>query len=543
MASFAIPTLILLAALASAAPQAPASETLRARVEQLHDRQNTIVRGERLRYPDAVAHFYQARNFAAAWEGSAADQLVQAIRQIEQDGLTPADYHLAAIEALRTSPASAPGRDADLQFLLTDAVAALVDEVRFGKVRPVTLDRRWNVDPRSGAPPVETLLATIAASASPSGAIEAMKPSNFIYKGLKQALAAHRTLAARGGWPLVPSGGSLKPGMTDPRVAVIRKRLASTGDAPAGASTDVYDEALLSAVKLFQERHRLQADGAIGKATVDAMNVSVAQRIEQIRVNLERARWVVGDSNDTFVLANLAAFKVYVIRGGRNVWETRTQVGKAGRQTPAFRSEMRYLVFNPDWTVPPTILAQDVLGAMRKGQNAIAKKRLAIFDRQGRPVSPDTIDWTTVTPGTFPYTLRQPPGADNALGRVKFIFPNEHSIFLHDTPSRDLFRPDERTFSSGCIRVEHPLDLAAVLLQGQDDWTGEKIQQVVDEGKTLTVFLKTPIPVLIVYWTVSVGAASQELRYARDVYNLDPAVLRALNAPVVPVVPVRPVRG
>ena len=141
---------------------------------------------------------------------------------------------------------------------------------------------------------------------------------------------------------------------------------------------------------------------------------------------------------------------------------------------------------------------------------------------------PDSIDWASATPGNFPYTLRQPPGPDNALGRVKFIFPNEHAIFLHDTPTRELFTADERTFSSGCIRVENPLELAAVLLAGQPEWNRERVQQVVDAGHTETVFLQEPLPVLIVYWTVSVGAAG-DLRYARDVYGLDAPVLAALN--------------
>ncbi len=527
-----IPFLLLVLSLRSQAPALPVTESLRARVEQLQEGQNTVIRGERLRQREAVIHFFQARNFTPAWQGNA-EQIVRAIREIEQDGLTPADYHLAAIEALRSAPTTAPGRDSDLQILLTDAVAALVDEVRFGKVRPVTLDRRWNVNPREGTPPVDTVLPAIAASSSAASAIDDLKPSHFIYRGLKEALAAQRAVAARGGWPVIPPGRPLKPGGSDARVAVIRKRLAATGDLTDASGSLEYDETLANGVRLFQERHRLKADGAIGRATLDALNVSAAERVAQIRVNLERARWVIRDLKDSFVLANLAAFKVYVIRDGTVVWETRAQVGKAGRQTPAFRADMRYLVFNPDWTVPPTILAQDVLGAMRKGQNAIAKKRLTILDRQGRPVSPDGIDWATATPGTFPYTLRQPPGPDNALGRVKFIFPNEHSIFLHDTPSRDLFVADERTFSSGCIRVEHPLDLAAVLLGGQDNWTSDRIQQVVDGAKTQTVFLKQPLPVLIVYWTVSVGV-SRALHYARDVYNLDGAVLRALNRPAMP---------
>ena len=195
--------LLLLAALA--APQAPlASEPLRARVEQLHEDKGRTVRGVRLLEPDAVSHFFQSRNFTPAWPGTGPDQILQAIRDVEQDGLVPRDYHLAAIESLRAAPADSPDRDADLQILLTDAVASLVNHVRFGKVRPATLDRRWNVDPRAGAPPLEAFLADVAAAPSPAAAIEALKPSHFIYRGLKQALATQRTAAAQGGWPVVP---------------------------------------------------------------------------------------------------------------------------------------------------------------------------------------------------------------------------------------------------------------------------------------------------------------------------------------------------
>jgi L,D-transpeptidase YcbB len=521
---------ILVGASASGAAAQPSSESVRARIEQLHEGKTGTLRGVRLLQADGVSHFFQARSFAPAWQGPAVEQILEAIRDIDKDGLAPEDYHLTAIEELRRAPASQE-RDADLQVLVTDALAALLDHVRFGKVRPVALDRRWNMDPRAEARPLEHVLAELAAKDSPGAAIEALKPSHFIYAGLKKALAAHRAVAAAGGWPPVPAGAALKPGATDPRIASVRRRLAATGELPADSSGPLYDEELATAVKRFQERHRLTADGVIGRATLDALNMTAADTVSQIRVNLERARWVMGGAAtpvETFVLVNLAAFKVYLIRDGKNVWETLAQVGRAGRQTPAFRADMRYLVFNPDWTVPPTILAQDVLAPMREGQNAIEKKKLTILDRQGRPVDPASIDWSTASPGNFPYVLRQPPGPDNALGRVKFIFPNEYSIFLHDTPSQELFTADQRTFSSGCIRVQHALDFAAVLLGGRDGWTPERIQQAIGDGRTETVFLDQPLPVLIVYWTVSVGA-SGELRYARDVYKLDGPVLRALN--------------
>ena len=523
----------MLLALALAQPSAAQTvqETLRARVEQIHDAPAPVVRGSRLRRGEAVSHFFQARGFQPAWTApAAAGEILAAVRGIAADGLNPSDYHPDRIQALLASPSRTADEEADLQLLLTDAVAALVDEVRFGKVRPVTLDRRWNVDPREGSPPLETELAAIAASPSLTDAIDVRKPDHFIYRGLKEALAGMRALADRGGWPTIPAGPGLKSGAHDPRVQLVRRRLMATGELAATASPDgdVYDVELEAAVKHFQRDHRLTEDGAIGRATLEAMNVSARARADQVRVNMERARWVLGGLRDTFLLVNLPAFKVYYIRERQNIWETRSQIGREARQTPSFRADMTYLVFNPDWTVPPTILAKDVLAGMKKGENTIARKGLTILDRDGRRVDPASIDWQTATAKGFPYTLRQPPGPDNALGRVKFIFPNEHSIFLHDTPSRELFTPDQRTFSSGCIRIEHPLQLAEKLLEGQDDWNPGRTQQAVDSGKSQTVVLREPLPVLIVYWTVSVGASGEPC-YAKDVYNLDARLLKALD--------------
>jgi murein L,D-transpeptidase YcbB/YkuD len=520
-------------ALCQQVPAPPIAELLRARLEQLHDARATPVHGVTLKRPDAVVHFFEARGFEPAWAiPSASDQIRRAIREIENDGLTPATYHLAAIERLLESRALAPAvaLDVDLQLLLTDAVAALIDDARYGKVRPVMLDPRWNIDPRENAPPLETSVADVAHARSPFAAIEGLKPNHFIYVGLKRALVDLRAKATAGGWITMTQGPTLKPGAADRRIPAIRQRLAATGELSADATndSDVYDGRLVAAVKRFQERHRLTPDAAIGRTTIVAMNVSAEMRVRQVRANLERARWVLGGLSDSFVLVNLPAFKIYVIRNGKNVWETRAQIGREARQTPAFRADMRYLVFNPDWTVPPTILAKDVLAGMRKGENPIARKHLTILDGNNRQIDPTTIDWASATPASFRYTLRQPPGPDNALGRVKFIFPNEHSIFLHDTPSRELFAADQRTFSSGCIRVERPLELAGVLLEGQKDWNQDRIQQIVDSGESRTVRLDTPLPVLIVYWTVSVGAGG-ELHYARDVYNLDAAVMRKLD--------------
>ena len=401
--------ILLFAALSLPDQQAtapPLTEALRARVEQLHDARTSTVRGVRLLFPDTVVHVFDSRGFEPAWSPAAAAEVVKAIRDIERDGLTPADYHLTAIESGLASRGSAPSpaTDVELQLLLTDAVAAMLDHVRYGRVRPVTLDRRWNIDPRAAAAPLEKLVAEVASARSAATTLEAMKPTHFIYQGLKKALADLRVLEAAGGWPTVPDGPAIKPSVSDRRVPLIRRRLAVSGELAADAVTDseVYDPTLEAAVRQFQDHHRLPADGAIGRSTIQAFNVTVATRVTQLKVNLERARWVVGGLSDSFVLVNLPAFKVYVIKDRRNVWEARAQVGREARQTPSFRADMKYLVFNPDWTVPPTILAQDVLGGMKKGTNPIARKKLTILDRNGRAVDPASIDWKTATPGNFP---------------------------------------------------------------------------------------------------------------------------------------------
>jgi murein L,D-transpeptidase YcbB/YkuD len=517
-----------------------ADNGIRMLVEQARQKPDVRIRGARLLQPAAVAKFFETRGFTPAWQiPKGTTELLKAIRAIEDDGLTPADYHLAVLTAALDAHTNAatPQSAAELHVLMADAAAALVDQVRYGRVRPSSLDRRWNVDPRVGAPPLDVTLDQLARSSTIDSGIDALKPNHFIYTGLKQALARMRGLAKAGGWPAVPPGGTLKPGMTDPRIVAVRKRLAVTGELPAGARLDdpSYGPDLEAAVRNFQAHHRLTDDGAIGRGTVEALNVTAEARATQLRVNLERARWVVGGLRDSFVLVNLPAFKAYLIRDRKNVWETRTQIGREARKTPTFRADMKYLVLNPDWTVPPTILAQDVLAGMKKGQNTIAKKKLTILDDRGRVVDPASIDWQAATPRTFRYTLRQPPGADNALGRVKFIFPNEYSIFLHDTPSQELFAADQRTFSSGCIRVANALDLARVLLENQktrpDGWTAERIQAAIAAGQPQTVNFEEPLPVLIVYWTASIGAGG-DLRFAKDVYGLDPPVVRALNAPL-----------
>jgi murein L,D-transpeptidase YcbB/YkuD len=508
---------------------------LEARLTALGPPATAAVGDEALLEGETVAAFYAAHKGEPAWDLPAgAESMRQAIADIAHDGLNPADYHLAKIDALLAARKQqrADSLDADLEILLSDAAAAMIDNVRYGRVRPAALDPRWNVDPRKGAPPLGEALARVAEAASPADGIANEKLDHFIYKGLKAELARLETAAAAGGWAAIPRGSALAEGANDARIPLVRRRLAATGelpDAAPGADSTAYDGALETAVHLFQERHRLVADGKINAQTLEAMNVPAADRAAQVKVNLERSRWVLPGLQGDFMLVNLPAFKTYLIRGDKNVWESRTQIGKEARQTPSFRANMQFVIFNPTWTVPSTILREDVLAGINRGEDMIAKKHLKVLDRSGKEVDPGSVDWKAANAGSFPYTLRQDAGPNNALGRVKFMFPNPYDIYLHDTPSRELFGAEKRTFSSGCIRVENPLELAAVLLADKG-YDAAKIEQTIADGKTQQVNLSAPLPILIVYWTVSVGA-SGEVRYAPDVYGLDPAVLQALGNP------------
>ncbi len=335
----------------------------------------------------------------------------------------------------------------------------------------------------------------------------------------------------KGGWNLISEGPTLKPGMSGDRIVQLRKRLLVTGDLFNNASKDkrLFDRPLEEAVKAFQRRHGLKDDGVVGANTMDALNVPVEDRVDQIRVNLERSRWVLQNLPSEFLIVNIAGFSVFLVRDGEPVWKSKAIVGKRYRKTPVFKAEMEHIVFNPTWTVPPTILRKDKLPSVKKDKNYLIKQKIRVLDQNGREIPQHTINWSQYSGRNFPYILRQDPGPDNALGLVKFIFPNKHFVFLHDTPTKSLFEKDIRTFSSGCIRVKNPFELAELLLNDDENWNRDSINNVIDQKKTRRVNLKKRIPVLILYWTSRVNEDGK-IEFLPDVYERDRAVLRELDA-------------
>jgi murein L,D-transpeptidase YcbB/YkuD len=408
-----------------------------------------------------------------------------------------------------------------------DAFLRMASHRAYGKVDPATLDPNWNfARPLVTANPLREVTRAMD-SASPVHSLDVLLTEPDFYHNLKAALARYREIAANGGWHEVESGPALKSGMTDPRLPEVRARLRVTDDltAPDPPDPSLFDADLKRAVEAFQHRHGLAADGVIGPSTLAAMNQPVARRIDQIRVNLERARWVQRDLPPDFVLVNIAGFRAYLVRGGRVTWSARVQVGKTYRETPVFRDEIEYIVFNPTWTVPPGILREDIIPQARTDPDIIGRKGLRVLDQEGREVDPQAVSWSAAG---FPYVLRQDPGPDNALGQVKLMFPNEHLVYLHDTPNKALFDRPQRTASSGCIRVERPLELTELVLSGNQGWNRTRIDQVIASNQTKRVDLDRPIPVLILYWTAEV-AEDGRVAFRDDVYGRDAPVLRALD--------------
>lgn len=527
--------LLAIAASPAAASPEPYTEAIHARVQFARDTGELTVAGARIVSRFGLTELYGRLGFQPLWrDGDRVLELIRLVQESAADGLSPTDYHLTALvrQWWLASADPTPDNIAALDVLASDAYMLLLYHVYFGKVDPLAIEPTWNFSAReiSGVEAID-FVADAVASGRLQDAVDSLRPDHWMYGRGRELLRAYRAIAAQGGWPQVPDGDKLEPGAIDARVIALRQRLAVTGDLVGQPlDSDEYDEALAAAVRAFQERHLLTADAVVGRATLAELNVPVEDRIRQIRVNLERGRQLLHEiGDDDMLIVDIAGYEVRHVQNRKVTWTSRVVVGQTARQTPVFRSEIDHVVINPTWTVPPGILQKDVLPAMRRDRSYLARRGLEVFDRQGQRVDPATIDWNRYTGTSFPYFLRQAAGDDNALGRVKIMFPNPHLVYLHDTPSRALFERDDRAFSSGCIRVQKPLELAARLLD-DPSWTREALDAAVATGQTRTIRLARPVPIMLVYWTVDQDDQGRVV-FRRDVYDRDPKLARALDAP------------
>jgi len=515
-------TLLLVAALARA--DAP-SEALRERVEQLRAGRDLRVDGEQIAAPALIARFYERRDFQPAWTPARAAELRTLVEGSRADGLDPRDYHLAALRAEREDPA-------DRELLYTDSLIRLAYSLYFGKLDPRSFDPHWTfARSLDGIDPPRALEALVTAP-SLGDALYAYAPQLPEYRGLRKALAHYRAARDAGGWQPLSAGPTLRPDMRDARVAALRARLALAGDLASAdaADPDLYDDALEGAVADFQDRHGLEPDGLVGRRTLAALNVGVQARIEQIRVNLERLRWVAQDLKGDYLLVDIAGFRARLVLGGRTVWTSRVVVGRPYRMTPEFRATMRYIVLNPTWNVPPTILDEDIVPKLARDPGMLARDHMKVLDLGGNEVDPTSVDWAKYAGSTPPYQIVQAPGDGNPLGRLKFMFPNGHDVYLHDTPARELFDKSERAFSSGCIRVQHPLALALALLDDPQRWSVQTLAEAIGTGETRSISVRRKVPVMLLYWT-AVADENGTVEFHPDLYERDAPVLKGLEAP------------
>jgi L,D-transpeptidase YcbB len=468
-----------------------------------------------------VYAYYHLRSFTPIWvrdDGpkTKGRELLAVLRNAGADGLDPNDYYVGQLgDLMEQSDVRSLAR---LDLLLTRAFMDYGRDLSAGRVAPDSVDKEIHLNP---SPVDAAKLIHGAEEADNIGPYAiSLAPQTDEYARLVALLAEYREIAAQGGWPTVPDGETLKPGMDDPRVPALRAYLSEVGDYfgdPDEPST-VFDDDLVEAVEAFQTRHGIDVDGAVGPATLKAINTPIEERIATMEINLERRRWMVDDLGERYVFVNLADQFLKVVDGGRTIHEAKLVVGKPYLRTPVFDETMKYVVINPDWTVPSSIARNEYLPKLQKSAGALEDKNIHVYAGNER-ISPYSINWPAISKSNFRYTLRQDPGPDNALGVIKFMFPNKFSIYLHDTPSKGLFARSSRTFSHGCMRVQDPIELGAVIL-GAQGWSADRIRQVVASGKKTVVNLETPLPVHVTYLTAWVNKDGS-VHFRNDVYGRD----------------------
>ena len=492
----------------------------------LHDQK------ERVRAWEEMQSFYAKRQYQPAWftmkgPRPQAEELVRSIDPLANEGLDPQRYQKAKLEAQIAEIKAnrdfddprAQERLARADMSLTYVFLTLASHVASGRLQPETLKVDWYTKPRR-----VDLDVRLADSLTEKGTIhqtlDSYAPPGKDYARLRSALARYRTLAAQGGWPLV--GMEIKAKAQGEPVRRLRARLAAEGylqpaapqaaGQPAGqaAGSDVFDPALAAAVLRFQQLHGLEPNGKVDKPTLAELDIPAAGRVQQIQVNLERWRWLPNDFGARYIKVNIPEFKMQLIDGGKTALEMRVVVGKAQQnRTPVFSDKMDYLELNPYWNIPTDIVKTEIEPGIAKDPNYLAHKNMEVVSEGGTP------------------RYRQRPGADNALGQVKFMFPNQFDIYLHDTPAGHLFAKAERDFSHGCIRLEKPLDLADYLLKDDPKWTPEAIRAVIATGEQKTVSIPKPLPVHILYFTAWVEEDGT-IEFRPDVYGADAKLIEAL---------------
>lgn len=475
-----------------------------------------------------VPRVYGLREYAPAWRDPAAvEGLFASLNSGVAQGYRPKDFHFAQLQELYAAAQSGSvDAQASFDILAMDAAVTLLHHLVFGKVDPAALDADWNFSKPVLERDPAVVINQYLDGEGFAALVDFIALENPQYQLLVGALDQYKAIRDAGGWPTVPTETVLKPGITDPAVPVLRDRLAAEGiQIPASGDPALYDDALLAEVMNFQTRHGLAADGVIGGRTFASLNQPVEDRINKLRLSLERGRWIMRGLDSDFVLVNIAGARTYLARADGTLWTTRSITGSAYRKTPVFRDNIQYMEINPTWTVPNSIFRKDKLSRIRKDAGYLERGGFSVRNRSGEVIPASSVNWNADNP---PVTLVQKPGPKNALGLIKFMFPNKYAVYLHDTDNRALFDRNERNLSSGCVRIEYPFEFASLLMESNPEWDPSKLQAILDSGQTTRVNLPKPMPVLLTYWTAWVEEGT--VYFSEDPYERDAAILKALDA-------------
>lgn len=515
---------------------APSPDTLAAAIRDVISEDLSALSTQR---GDELRRFYEQRSFAPAWYAdgqwrAAADSLLHTLQRSDRQGLAPADYQTSTLQQRLDTLAATPSPRtiARLDTRMTAAALDYASDVYNGRIAPEAVDPDWYVpdDTINAAKDLQQSLH----DGDLSKTLRQMAPDHAAYQRLRRALGRYQVLAEEGGWPTIPAGDVLHPGDSSARVPTLRKRLAMTDDLPPRAAAEqdsTFDAALAGALHHFQQRHGLTTDSLLGPSTREALNVPAEERARQIALNLERWRWLPQDLGARHVMVNIPAFQLSAYRGDELALQMEVIAGSAysGRATPIFADTMEYVIFRPYWNIPPSIANEEILPKARGNRDYLVSNNYQIVSHYGpgaEVYDPYSTDLSRVVSGEL--RLREKAGPTNALGLVKFMFPNQYAVYLHDTPADHLFSKVERDFSHGCVRLERPKDFAAFVLNNKPDWTRERIDRAMHEGSWQRVDLEAPIPVYLAYWTAFVDQDGT-VHFREDLYDHDGTLDRKLQ--------------
>ncbi len=505
-----------------------------------------VSRLDEMRWPDFtdyrkhIRNFYAPRGYEPAWvaNGKPTPQALGVIALLDAadvKGINAVDYDATRWpERIFALPRANVDGVARFDLALSASLMRYISDLHIGRINPRNL--RFELDIETKKYYLPHLLDEIKSAPDPRTILDQIEPPYDEYKRLQAALATYRKLAASAGTePPLPAVKSLKPGDAYAALPQLAQRLRRVGDLPPNASVDakVYGGALVDAVKRFQVRHGLASDGVVSARTLKQLNVPLGVRVKQIEWALERWRWAPADFEQPPIVVNIPEFvlRAWSDERGHAAMSMRVVVGQTLKhQTPVFEAAMRYLVFRPYWNVPPTIQSKELVPHAAKDPSYLARNGYELVTADGHPLASSTVDAATLARlRSYDLSVRQKPGANNALGLLKFMFPNQNNVYLHSTPSQELFSRSRRDFSHGCVRVEDPTALASWVLRDQPQWTPEKIKAAMNGKEPSQVNLRSPIPVMIIYTTATVDDEGR-IHFFEDIYGHDATLQNALAA-------------